>query len=370
VTSRTAVVPYGFGLGDTINMRPLLQSIVESRPGSEISVLCPPAFESLLPDGVRAMHSIRGMPLWQRPNRESLVERVLRAIPKSVVRHSLSPRAARSLSFILNHQGFGEVLNLLETLCGVDLDARWTDGPWNVSSGHVIDTMADMLELHGIDIPRARRRPVLPVGHTSIRSGRRVALNPNAGSGLKEASAELWATIARALLAAGYLPLVLSGYDSALAARVVRLAPQTEHVVTPNVEALKDLLMSVQLLVSPDTGVLHPAAALGMPYIGLFGSTNPEFLGPYGAAPEDIIVSPAPHFDICRGCWKAQLLLHGDCAVKYDPGCLSAIKPDAVLERIFAKLTVPSQTSHLHISRAGLDEPRACYGAPRGVAPR
>jgi ADP-heptose:LPS heptosyltransferase len=359
LTSRVAVVPYGFGLGDTINMRPLLQGIVESRPGSEISVLCPPAFDSLLPAGVRAMHSIRGVPLWQRPDRDSLVELVLRAVPTSIVQHSVSPRTTRSLSFILEHYGFNEVLNLLEALCDLDLGARWTDGPWNVSSGHVIDAMADMLQLHGIGVPRAHRRPILPMAPITIGSSRRIALNPNAGSSLKEAPATFWAELAHALLAAGFVPFVLSGHDSALAARVVKLVPQAELVVTSDVGDLADLMTSVDLLVSPDTGALHLAAALGRPYIGLFGSTNPEFLGPYGAAPEDIIMSPAPHFDVCRSCWRAQLLPRGDCGMKYDPGCLVAIEPDVVLERIFAKLVVVSEASHVHTSRATLSEPRA-----------
>lgn len=43
------------------------------------------------------------------------------------------------------------------------------------------------------------------------------------------------------------------------------------------------------LLVSPDTGPLHVACALGTPAVGLFGYTNPKRSGPYGAY-QDLVV--------------------------------------------------------------------------------
>jgi heptosyltransferase I len=49
------------------------------------------------------------------------------------------------------------------------------------------------------------------------------------------------------------------------------------------------ILDGSELLISPDTGPLHIARALGTPVVGLFGYTNPKRSGPYGAF-QDLVV--------------------------------------------------------------------------------
>jgi heptosyltransferase I len=49
------------------------------------------------------------------------------------------------------------------------------------------------------------------------------------------------------------------------------------------------ILDGSRLLISPDTGPLHIARALGTPAVGLFGYTNPKRSGPYRAY-TDLIV--------------------------------------------------------------------------------
>lgn len=44
---------------------------------------------------------------------------------------------------------------------------------------------------------------------------------------------------------------------------------------------LMSLLARAALVVSPDTGPLHLAGALGRPVVGLYGATNPKWVGPY-----------------------------------------------------------------------------------------
>jgi heptosyltransferase I len=43
------------------------------------------------------------------------------------------------------------------------------------------------------------------------------------------------------------------------------------------------------LVLSPDTGPLHMATALGTPVIGLYGYTDPKRVGPY-RGPRDLII--------------------------------------------------------------------------------
>jgi heptosyltransferase I len=49
------------------------------------------------------------------------------------------------------------------------------------------------------------------------------------------------------------------------------------------------MVAGVDLLISPDTGPLHLAHALGTPVIGLFGHTNPARVGPWRAF-RDLVV--------------------------------------------------------------------------------
>jgi heptosyltransferase I len=49
------------------------------------------------------------------------------------------------------------------------------------------------------------------------------------------------------------------------------------------------LLDGADLLLSPDTGPLHLASALGTPVIGLYGYTDPKRVGPYRGPPELVI---------------------------------------------------------------------------------
>ncbi|MGD8602021.1 MAG: glycosyltransferase family 9 protein, partial [Gemmatimonadota bacterium] len=56
-----------------------------------------------------------------------------------------------------------------------------------------------------------------------------------------------------------------------------------------DVRRLAWLLDGSELVISPDTGPLHIARALGTPVIGLYGHTNPKRTGPYRAF-EDLVV--------------------------------------------------------------------------------
>ena len=55
------------------------------------------------------------------------------------------------------------------------------------------------------------------------------------------------------------------------------------RVYSGDVQGLIALLRRSRLMVGPDTGPVHLAAALGVPTVGLFGPTDPRRNGPYGA---------------------------------------------------------------------------------------
>jgi len=87
-----------------------------------------------------------------------------------------------------------------------------------------------------------------------------------------------------------------------------------------------DLIGAAKLAVSNDSGLMHVAAAVGTPIVGIYGPTRPERNGPW--VPEDETVSRA---SICE--------CHHFRQCKVERMCLLDIEVDEVLaavERRFA----------------------------------
>jgi heptosyltransferase-2 len=88
---------------------------------------------------------------------------------------------------------------------------------------------------------------------------------------------------------------------------------------------LAAILEKCQLLISNDTGTMHLAAALGIPVIAIFGSTNPKITGPWGSG-HIVIKKNVP----CSPCFKRV------CPV--DHKCMELISVDEVEEAVNKKL--------------------------------
>jgi heptosyltransferase I len=101
----------------------------------------------------------------------------------------------------------------------------------------------------------------------------------------KDWPAERHAPLARALAALGYRVLLIGG-PSARERGVAQgiLADPAAGAVSglgDSVRRMMWMVAGVDLLISPDTGPLHLAHALGTPVVGLFGHTNPARVGPW-----------------------------------------------------------------------------------------
>lgn len=89
-----------------------------------------------------------------------------------------------------------------------------------------------------------------------------------------------------------------------------------------DLRTLLGLLDACDVVVSPDTGPLHIAVALGVPVIGLYGYTNPKRVGPYRSA-ADLLVDA-----------------YGDCGEDYPvsgayrPGRMGRITVEMVFARV------------------------------------
>ena len=95
-----------------------------------------------------------------------------------------------------------------------------------------------------------------------------------------------WAELAREMVELGYRP-VLPWSDEGerlLAERVAAAAPPTSVLPRSSLGELAGLIAASRLVVGVDTGLMHLAAAFGVPTISLFASTSPDLTGPVGNA--------------------------------------------------------------------------------------
>jgi heptosyltransferase-2 len=116
--------------------------------------------------------------------------------------------------------------------------------------------------------------------HGLTSSGPAVALAPGAVGPSKRWPASAYATLARRLIAEGFTVWVIGGpEEKSLAAEIIgdtTARDLTGHDLRNAILALA----AANVAVSNDSGLLHVAAALGTPAIGIFGPTSPWHWAP------------------------------------------------------------------------------------------
>ena len=122
-------------------------------------------------------------------------------------------------------------------------------------------------------------------------------LNPGAGWRSKCWPAAGYGQVADALEKDFNLRVVLNcGPGEEALAREVQAACQTAKplLYTGGLPGLIALLRRSRLMLGPDTGPSHLAAALGVPTVALFGPTDPQRNGPYGSRTKSLRPDNAP----------------------------------------------------------------------------
>ncbi len=158
----------------------------------------------------------------------------------------------------------------------------------------------------------------LAAGHQAV-----TAMCPGAEFGAaKKWPARHYAALARQLLDAGERVWLLgSPRDQADCDEISRLAPGVDNLAgkTSLLEAL-DLLSLCRRAVANDSGLMHIACALGVPTVGIFGSTSPHFTPPLGPGAQVAELELG-----CRPCFQRQCPLgHLDCLQKLEPARVAA----------------------------------------------
>jgi heptosyltransferase-2 len=189
-------------------------------------------------------------------------------------------------------------------------------------------------------LPQSAPRPVLlsppearavALAALGLEAGRpALALCPGAEYGpAKRWPAAHFGAVARARLAAGWQVWLLGGAgDTAACAAVAEAAPGVMDVSgRTTLEHAVDVLAASAQVLSNDSGLMHIAAALGRPVLGVYGSTSPAYTPPLGERARALSLGLA-----CSPCFAR------DCPLGH-LDCLRRLPPDAVLTALESQLT-------------------------------
>jgi heptosyltransferase-2 len=128
-----------------------------------------------------------------------------------------------------------------------------------------------------------------------------IALAPGAVGPSKRWPAGSYADLGRRLVAEGHRVWVVGGPgEQALAAEIAAAAPgEIRDLTGPDLRNAILALAAAEVAVSNDSGLLHVAAALGTPAIGIFGPTSPLHWAPLNPL---AAVIETPNALACRPC--------------------------------------------------------------------
>jgi heptosyltransferase-2 len=178
----------------------------------------------------------------------------------------------------------------------------------------MVDQCATLALPSGAPLPSEWPRPELRVPEAEVAAWRTrralaedgrpvVALAPGAVGPSKRWPAEAYAELARQLSDQGFAVWILGGPDERQigAAIADRAGPHARNMTGRDLRDAALTLAAADVAVSNDSGLLHVAAAIGTPTIGIFGPTSPWHwapLNPLAATIETMTDVP------CRPCHK------------------------------------------------------------------
>jgi ADP-heptose:LPS heptosyltransferase len=177
------------------------------------------------------------------------------------------------------------------------------------------------------------------------RAGAVIAIHPGPSGPFREWSNESWTRLVQALREAGFPNIVqlgASGSSDAGAALRTPIPGVVSLVNQLSIEELVAMISGCDLLIGIDSGLLHIAASVGTPGIGLFGATSPALRFSPDLA-HACVVSRVK----CQGCHHRLPRLHWvtGCPLGFD--CMKSISVEEVLRSCRSRLDNKFPTSKL-----------------------
>jgi heptosyltransferase II len=163
---------------------------------------------------------------------------------------------------------------------------------------------------------RAARAGALGIAH---RDGRPlIGIHPGAAAAVRRWGLDKFARVANAIVDRTGAGIVVfaepDGYGADIALRA------TPIVVRGSLREAMVALSLCDLVICSDSGLMHIAAALGVPVVALFGPGQSQWFGPRGAASRIVQIDDMP----CRPCFDA-------CRFA-EPYCMTRLPESAVIE--------------------------------------
>jgi heptosyltransferase-2 len=222
---------------------------------------------------------------------------------------------------------------------GLVNDMRWGER----ALPRMVDRCASLALAGGAPLPKEWPLPELVVPHAELQDWRLrsgfapaeavVALAPGAVGPSKRWPVAAYGMLARRLAEQGCSIAVVGGPDEKpLAAEIAALAAlageKVRDLTGPDLRNAILALAAAKAAVSNDSGLLHVAAALGTPAIGIFGPTSPWHWAPLN--PLAATIETRTELD-CRPCHKPT------CRLGHHR-CMRDIEPEQVLAAARAAL--------------------------------
>jgi ADP-heptose:LPS heptosyltransferase len=342
------VLPFADGIGDFVNMQPLLQAIAGRYPGADISVAAS-SYAHYLHSPSQPVEIVT--PSWFNKEPGPVAQTLRHFIPQSVLARIAGPVLKRELG--------GDIDLVINTILlwekRMDFTRYWTPQvPPRPGAVHTLDCLADALEEElGIVIPQAERYPKLEVRQQARQWADEflaernpenkpiVAFVPESNMLIKKWPVAGWAFLNDQLQERGFQTFFFGPLDSSLIDRIEPLSRHPVQRVWTTLDNVAALMERMSLAIGVDTGLLHIASAVGTHWLGIFGPTNPEVTGPYDHRLGRGLVAPFPRGESCRTCWKSFKYEDDMCHALEQGSCTNFLDRRVVLEEALNWLPLP-----------------------------
>jgi ADP-heptose:LPS heptosyltransferase len=257
------------------------------------------------------------------------------------------PRMAGVTDHIVSHID----IKLIETCYAFFFSAiyQFTYGDERENSASVESVIEEYCRQHGVAItavhPRLQVRPDVLTKVNQIlknvgltKPGPTVAIHPGPSGPFREWSNESWLAFVQALKHSGFTNIIQLGAtrsDDVGKALDGKIPDVISLINQLSLEESIALISLCDLLVGIDSGLLHIAASVGTPFVGIFGATSPQ-LRFSSAAAQFSVVSRV----VCQGCHHRIPRLHWVTGCPFDFNCMKSIQVNDVLLACRAKISL------------------------------
>ncbi len=362
-TDSILVIPFADGIGDFINVQPLLGALKRVFPEAAFTVAASEHGNYLINDPTIEVVKPSGFDY--EPGRLAIALRPL--LPQKLLAWMAGPTFDRELG------PFDLVINFFYAWeRGMSFKMYWTPQlPPVPGAQHSLDFLADEIEKQlDITITREQRLPRLLLRPSALRWSSRfwtqhdldgervVALVPSSNMVIKRWPMQSWLKLDEHLRGMGLKTILFFDKPGSAHERAFGRAGSSALPVSTQLDNVAGLLARCDLVVGVDTGLLHMAGALDVPWVGLFGPTNPAVTGPYDPNGGIGLVAPFQKEASCGSCWKHFKYEDDTCRTLADGSCMQYLEEKRALaacvemlgrERILAFPPIYSQTGPLLI---------------------